>query len=153
MALVWEAGLSSSEKLVLLYYADRASDDGSGIWPSVDTVSQKTGLSRRSVQRITKDLIINGFLFVVGRSKYHTKLLRINLSKLFSCQERGDNECNKGVTMDTKSGDTLTPKPSITISKPSYMNNSKKRLSNSYEPIMDQEIIKALRLIKNEENV
>lgn len=153
MALVWETNLSSSEKLVLLYYADRASDNGSGIWPSVETVSQKTGLSRRTIQRITKELNSKGFLSIVGKSKYHTKLLKINLNSLLASSERGDNERTNGVTTDTKRGDTLTPKPSLTVNKPSYPKGLEKQLLNRYEPFKDQEIIRALKSVKNRENL
>lgn len=90
MAMVWNTNLSTTGKIVLLFYADKASDDGSGIWPSVNTVCQKTGLTRRTIQRITKELTNDGYLQLEGWSKYHTKLMNINLKKLK--KEGGDNE-------------------------------------------------------------
>lgn len=148
MALVWNATLSSSEKLVLLYYADRASDDGSGIWPSVNTVSQKTSLARRTIQRITKQLIKEGYLKLVGWSKYHTKMMRLNLEKLSNDTEESDNGCIQGATLSTKRGDTLTPKPSRTINKPSYKGGEFHESQNLYNPVVDSGIRKALESIR-----
>lgn len=148
MAFVWETALSSTEKLVLLYYADRASDDGTGVWPSVNTVSQKTSLTRRTVQRITKQLTKEGYLQLVGWSKYHTKMMLLDLVKIMPGNGGGDSECMQGVTLSTKRGDTKTPKPSRTINKPSYKGGEKNESQNLYNPVHDSGIRKALESIR-----
>jgi hypothetical protein len=51
-ALVWKvAGLSSSEKYVLLSLADHADRKGRSIFPGAKRTAQKTGLSERTVRR------------------------------------------------------------------------------------------------------
>lgn len=61
MALVWELELSTFEKLVMLALADCANDDGE-CWPSVATLSRKTGAAERTVQRSLRSLEQAGLL-------------------------------------------------------------------------------------------
>ncbi len=61
MALVWELDLSTFEKLVMLALADCANDDGE-CWPSVATLSRKTGAAERTVQRSLRALEQCGLL-------------------------------------------------------------------------------------------
>lgn len=50
MSQVWSMDLHHTSKMVLLALADSANDEGL-CWPSISTVSKKTSLSERSVQR------------------------------------------------------------------------------------------------------
>ena len=43
---------SGPKKAVIMYMADRASDDGEGIWTSKKTIADDTELSKRTVQKI-----------------------------------------------------------------------------------------------------
>jgi len=63
---VWDVELPPAEKLVLLSLADNASDDGH-CFPSVPTIVRRTGLSRRSVQRVITALTDRGHLSVQER--------------------------------------------------------------------------------------
>jgi helix-turn-helix protein len=56
MGAVFELEISASEKLVLLAMADHARDDGTGCYPSIETLARKTSQSRRGVQKIMRKL-------------------------------------------------------------------------------------------------
>ena len=58
-------------KLVLLALAAYSDPDGTSIFPSVDTVAKKTGLSARPVQRHMRALEREGVLVRVARSRRH----------------------------------------------------------------------------------
>jgi hypothetical protein len=130
MGMIWDFPLPSSEKLILLAYADHADHDGNNIWPSIGLVARKTGLSRRTVQRITKKLqerdppllILQGKGGGVGR----TNRWKIPLENLKPPDQNGDTmtpiveETASGdpqkVSMRPSKGDTMTPEPSLIIS-------------------------------------
>lgn len=57
---------SATRKAVLMYLADRASDDGSGIWTSKAHIAADTELSKRSVQNVMNQFEIEGLLVKVG---------------------------------------------------------------------------------------
>ncbi len=173
MSLVWNTELSSTEKLVLLYYADRAADDGSKIFPGVKTVARNTGLSERTVQYTTKKMIKNGYLTRVGWSDYRTKMLRINISRLLQDQQPDEpptphveedlNGCNTFtpmVQMTAKKGERAAPKPSSTISKPSYQakkswgkKSPQEESSQKYTPLIDPALKRALQRSKENSQV
>ena len=129
MSLVFQSGLEKSQKAITLSYADHAHDDGTNIYPSVAYTAWKTGYSTRSVQRITKELIKNGYIVKDGRGKMGTNRYKIIFNKLpkrepFSGGDiydidggdilsGGDNHDTEGVTTTTFRGDTVTPKPLV----------------------------------------
>lgn len=84
MARVFETNLPTTEKFVLLAMADYASESGESIFPSVETLSRKTSLDERTVQRAILSLVGKGFLDLVepggGRSK--TNEYSINVGTL-----------------------------------------------------------------------
>lgn len=57
----WDVPCTPHEKLVLLSIATHANKEAV-CWPSVDTISRKTGMSRRSVQDQIKTLESQGFI-------------------------------------------------------------------------------------------
>ncbi|WP_065325814.1 helix-turn-helix domain-containing protein [Tritonibacter mobilis] len=57
---------SATKKIVLMYLADRASDDGSGIWTSKAHIAADTELSKRSVQNAMQDFEQSGLLVKTG---------------------------------------------------------------------------------------
>jgi len=83
MSKVFDSELPSTEKFVLLAMADYASDSGESIFPSVETLSRKTSLSERAVQKSIKSLLLKGFLVLVeeGGGRSHTNLYRIEIGK------------------------------------------------------------------------
>ncbi len=73
---------SSTLKSILIYLADRASDDGSGIWVSKANISNDTEFSKRTVQASIKKLVDQGILYEAGIKKHqngHTVDYSINL--------------------------------------------------------------------------
>lgn len=80
-SMVWRARLQSTEKLVLLYLADKANDDGEGIWPSVDTIGAECGLSDRTARRQLGKLEEYGILAKEERPG-RTNMWRIDKEKL-----------------------------------------------------------------------
>jgi biotin operon repressor len=56
MARTFELDIPAIEKLVLLALGDHGRDDGTGCYPSIDTLARKTSLTRRGVQKIMRRL-------------------------------------------------------------------------------------------------
>lgn len=113
--------LTSTEKLILLAMTDFANDDGLSVYPSIETLSKKTALAERTIQRVIQGLQERGIVEVViqGNGRYHTNEYRIYKGKLKI--EKGDTETRKGDRQYTKGdrvsikGDTESPDPSLTI--------------------------------------
>lgn len=77
MSWVWkQSKATGTDKFVLLAIADNAWDDGSNAWPSVGTISRKTGLSTRTVQRCIQNLHDIGELKTIDRPG-HSNLYRV----------------------------------------------------------------------------
>lgn len=168
MSMVWNKNLTSTEKLVLLYYADRASDDGSSIFPSVKTVAINTGLCERTIQATTNKLIRKGYLIREGWSNYRTKQLRISISRLIQDNQPAtssnpgkdikNNGCNtftRGVHVNANKGEPGAPYTSLPINKPSYRESYSKNYRNpqeaskqKYTPRVDPVLKKALQQVK-----
>lgn len=68
MAACWPLALPPAEKAVLISLADQANDDGE-CWPSVPTMSRRTCLGERTVQRALRELEDKGLLRVFVRAR------------------------------------------------------------------------------------
>lgn len=64
MAEVWDTDLPSTEKLVLLAYADHANDEGL-CYPGNSHIAKKASKSPGSIKRITRWLRAHGYLVLV----------------------------------------------------------------------------------------
>jgi len=118
---VWELDLPSSEKIVLLAYADHAAPDGTSIFPSMALMARKTGHSERSIQRITRSLEGKGYLFADGTGPRGTKRWRLrtetdNLAPMECVVESGPGGGDKmspekaaGATSTSQEGDRMSP--------------------------------------------
>ena len=101
-------------KLVALALANYANDKGIA-WPSVETLAQKTGLSRRQIQRILPQIEKAGLVKISpGGGRKHTHRYQFtsvgNSDNLSSFTARnGDNL--------SKKGDMVSPDPIITKEK------------------------------------
>lgn len=62
---IWRSGLASTEMLVALALGDWADDEGKGIYPSLDRVAWKCGLSYRTIQRTVQLFLEIGVLRTV----------------------------------------------------------------------------------------
>ncbi|WPY95620.1 hypothetical protein T8T21_05715 [Limimaricola variabilis] len=113
---------SPSRKAVLVYIADKASDDGSGIWASKGTIAAETELSLSSVKRIMRDFEAER---LIGR--------------------RGRRACENGATIEYAINlDVLSdlPKvevPSTKFRKPEEAGSEQPRGAKSHrsEPVSD----------------
>jgi hypothetical protein len=72
----------STAKFVLLALADCANDEGEGAYPSIDTLCKKTNMSTATVCRAIEALIVEGYLYFEGFSKYRTKVYSILAAKI-----------------------------------------------------------------------
>lgn len=78
---------SPAKKLVLMYLADRASDDGSGVWTSKAHIAADTELSKRTVQNAMNDFEEMGLIEKTGKKPCQhgfTYEYRIDISVLRS---------------------------------------------------------------------
>lgn len=147
-AIIWvmeEAPVENHAELVILYaLADRASDNGRAAYPAVAWIAERARCSERTVQRHLKNLEARGVINkgdqrIVEHFRSDRRPtvwdLDLTLTKTTTgCQNvtptddgRGDTESTtgcqpepSGVTTSAERGDTaLSPKPSLTIHKPS----------------------------------
>ena len=106
---------SATRKAVLLYMADKAADDGSGIWSSKANIARDLELSRRAAQIAIQDLIRDGLLIEAGQRDCkhgHTIEYAIAIEavdKLASTRER-DAPREAGARGTRERG---SPKPSL----------------------------------------
>lgn len=125
---------SATKKTVLMYMAERASDDGTGIWTSKSHMSLDTELSKRSVQTAIKEFEEAGIIRQVGTRAckhgftYEYSIDMEALKALPSTREKtgaGDSPVQdvhpKGCTTFTPTGAGDSPKPSLEPSlEPSF---------------------------------
>ena len=105
MALVFDyAGLSSSEKFVLLAYADHADHSGNNVFPSVAFVARKTNYNDRTVQRTSRKLEQDGYHIPDGRGRKGTKKWRINVNKLMGAAESHPGRKSHSEVAESHSG-------------------------------------------------
>ena len=130
---------ASTSKFVLLALADHANDEGRGAYPSLDTLSKKTSMSRRTVQRALDALIKLEIIKCVGVSEYGTDNYTIYEAAISGgvpessphqrvtlvqggvtlVQEEGDSGAEKCVPESPESSFKPSFKPSIEpVSKP-----------------------------------
>ncbi|MBQ0803127.1 MAG: helix-turn-helix domain-containing protein [Sulfitobacter litoralis] len=60
---------SATRKAVLAYMADRASDDGSGVWASKQTIADEIECGRSTVIRVCNEFVADGILVPTGTRK------------------------------------------------------------------------------------
>lgn len=84
MSQVWERQISGSAAMVLLVLADFARDDGSKVFPSIETIAFKVGLHRRQTRYILQKLRNRGVLLVTreGRGRGRTTHYKIDIEAL-----------------------------------------------------------------------
>jgi hypothetical protein len=110
----------ASHKFVLLAYADHADHQSKSIYPAVETIAHKTGLSERTVQRLTRDLETMGILLNDGTGPKGTNRWRISLSDrgdmvtpllgdMVTPLNDGGGDIHNILLGDIPSGDMVTP--------------------------------------------
>ena len=60
---------SAARKQIIMFLADKASDDGSGIWCSKGTIQRHTELGESTVKRTINDFLQEGILIQTGQRR------------------------------------------------------------------------------------
>lgn len=110
MAQVWDYEWEPTVQLTVLALADWANDEGGHIFPTIDLVAWKVGVSERTIQRIFAQLRKDGVLVTVKKAFHHRPAeYRLNLSRgvkkspHVSSYDTGDTL--EGVTAEVVRGD------------------------------------------------
>ena len=125
---------SAARKQIIMFLADKASDDGSGIWCSKGTIQRHTELSESTVKRTIIDFLREGILIETGRrhcKNGYTVIYRIVLERVAALEPTAEPDIETGVTVnpvqpEPGTGSTLngvrgsrwTPNHPKTIHKP-----------------------------------
>ncbi|PZO88397.1 MAG: hypothetical protein DI623_12780 [Sphingomonas sanxanigenens] len=125
-ALVYSRKFGSmARKAVMAYFAERANDDGSGIWSSKQRIADEIECSKQTVLTTVKALIADGLLVEAGLHKTtngHTIIYDIKLDAVASLpRSRGSDQgvqITTGQNLDrssefTSRGQAALPKPSL----------------------------------------
>lgn len=115
MTWVFEHSKSTgNDRLVLLAIADRANDEGTDAWPSIETLAGKTRASESTVKRSIRRLVELGELDVIevgtGRrsSRYR---VAVEGGQIDTPSEGG--QFDRGVTREPPGGSRVTPDTSL----------------------------------------
>lgn len=112
---------SAARKQIAMYLANKASDDGAGIWCSKHTIARHTELSLATVKRTIRDFLDEGLLVETGERRPcdhgHTVVYRLVLEAVSELESLLPQKVSKetGVTVnpvhdDTPRGVTVTPR-------------------------------------------
>lgn len=112
---------SPVRKQIIMFMADKASDDGSGIWCSKGTVVRHTELGETTVKRAINEFINEGILTETGRRKCangYTVIYQMDLvevERLESTDQPSQDTPSRadGVHSGTGTGSRPDPKPPI----------------------------------------
>ncbi|MDG3040726.1 helix-turn-helix domain-containing protein [Roseicyclus marinus] len=94
---------SATRKQIIMFLADKASDDGSGIWCSKGTIQRHTELGESTVKRTIRELRREGILVETGVRKCKngfTIAYRIDLAKVEALELTAEPEIETGATVD-----------------------------------------------------
>ncbi len=94
---------SAARKQIIMFLADKASDDGSGIWCSKGTIQRHTELSESTVKRTIIDFLREGILIETGRrhcKNGYTVIYRIVLERVAALEPTAEPDIQTGVTVD-----------------------------------------------------
>ena len=114
---------SPTKKAILMYMADKASDDGSGIWVSKSNMAADLELTDRAVRINIKSMIDDKILLEAGRRQCrsgYTVDYAINLDIVDLLEGTRSPELNSPLNLvHPKGGMTFTPTPEPRSPKPS----------------------------------
>jgi hypothetical protein len=103
-------------KAVLVALADRANDDGSGVYVSKTRVAAELECDRSTVSRVCQTLEDDGFLHVVGKktgNHGYTDIYQISVSKILDLPDAWA-KCGNRNTLDESLGEDADVSPSAT---------------------------------------
>lgn len=142
---------SPVRKQIIMLLADKASDDGSGIWCSKGTVARQTELGDTTVKRAISGFIAEGILIESGRRACvngYTTIYRINLEAVTQLEtihdlDKGTGARADGVQNDPRTGSAedggpgpeRTPNHPRTIQKPPTPACAQEGVDDDFEKI------------------
>ncbi|MCF6317304.1 MAG: hypothetical protein L3J30_13745 [Marinosulfonomonas sp.] len=94
---------SAARKQIIMFLADKASDDGSGIWCSKGTIQRHTELGESTVKRTINDFLREGILIETGQRRCqngYTVIYRIVLARIYQLESTAEPDIETGVTVD-----------------------------------------------------
>ncbi len=94
---------SAARKQIIMFLADKASDDGSGIWCSKRTIQRHTELGESTVKRTISDFLKEGILIETGRrpcKNGFTVVCRIVLARVMALESMAEPDEGTGSTVD-----------------------------------------------------
>lgn len=94
---------SPVRKQIIMYLADKASDDGSGIWCSKGTIARQTELGETTVKRAISEFLSEGVLVETGRRPCmngYTAIYRIDLDAVERLEVICDPDMGTGSRAD-----------------------------------------------------
>jgi len=108
---------SMARKAILAYCAERANDDGSGIWCSKVTISKEVECSKKTVIETFNDFVSEGILVPTGKRKVRNGFVhvyQINLGVVSALEDAISHEEITGVNLNpspdvTPRGNVATP--------------------------------------------
>jgi len=98
---------SATRKQIIMFLADKASDDGSGIWCSKGTIQRHTEIGETTVKRTIREFLKEGILIETGArgcKNGFTVVYRIDLGRIEALELTAEP--------DIETGATTAPKPS-----------------------------------------
>lgn len=123
---------SGTRKAVMALMADKASDDGRGVWASKQSMADELDLTKKTIITAVQSLIDDGLLTVVGERRcatghtveYAIDVVRLERLPLVGCWQRREDAKASGVNAtpvadlhrcnsDTTTGVNATPKPPL----------------------------------------
>jgi len=93
---------SATRKQIIMFLADKASDDGSGIWCSKGTIQRHTELGETTVKRTIRDFLKEGILVETGArgcKNGFTVVYRIDLARIEALELTAEPEIETGSTV------------------------------------------------------
>jgi hypothetical protein len=122
-SVIWDMKLDLSEKMIALALADMSSDDGV-CWPSIRTLTHRSGLKERRVQQILKKLESAGTIFREERIKANRQTSSITVFSDEIIKAASDRKSgNRGALGCTLPG-ALECTPRIISKEPSCLKKS-----------------------------
>ncbi|MEP4990624.1 MAG: hypothetical protein ABJV68_23450 [Paracoccaceae bacterium] len=93
---------SATRKQIVRFLADKASDDGSGIWCSKGTIQRHTELGETTVKRTVREFLKEGILVETGArtcKNGFTVVYRIDLTEVEALEPTLEPEIETGATV------------------------------------------------------
>ncbi len=94
---------SAARKQIIMFLADKASDDGSGVWCSKGTIQRHTELGESTVKRTITDFLREGILIETGPrpcKNGFTVIYRIVLDRVMALESSAEHDEGTGSTVD-----------------------------------------------------